>query len=436
MVSSLEVSECSKTSYSNCSLPSVLYLSTVFPPRAGSLIQRAYYNAKLLSAMGHKMFVVTELADRMWCTDNGHVLPSEDVDVRRVPQFPNIWSTLFAKLLKLCGVPGIFPDKYGAWITGAYAQAAALIEKHDVHTVLVNFGGPSALIVATRLKKRFPHLRVVVDVQDIWADNPVFTYGNIPIIPQLIRRLEERYFAVADFVVTIGKHQADVLMSRYPNLEGKVEVIQHGYDADLFDNARPSRRGSETKVIFRYTGALLPQQRPEFFFEALRKCMDFDDRQMRDVKVEFYGQNPTYVNQLAARYQVSEIVSGNGYVDHSEAVSLMLGADVLLLFWTSDPGCLCGKMFEYLKAKRLVLAFDQGNPEGRNLIESTQRGICVDSLDPNSQSEVILRLVQQCRDGKSLLASGIPSVSEFSRSNLAARLSKILVRVAEETLGK
>ena len=197
----------------------------------------------------------------------------------------------------------------------------------------------------------------------------------------------------------------------------------------LFTKALPER-DEKPGLLIRYLGFLLPEQKSEVFFNALRQVIDSGIDGALDVRCEFYGGNPKFIEREARKAKVAEFVETHDYVSHDRAISLMMGADVLLLFWTNDPGCMCGKFYEYLRAGPYILAFDQNNIDARRVLETTSRGEWLSVDNTESHVAKLRELIEIRRSGKSIQPGNLSKITEYSRQSQCEHLARILSAAA------
>jgi len=330
---------------------------------------------------------------------------------------------------KYIPIISLYPDNHSCWQRGALQASTRIVEREKIDVVLVSLGSPSALKVAFNLKRQTPELKVVVDVRDLWVGNPVRFLGRRqwqPIRDYRDRVNERIWLSEANAIVNVSSHHSKTLKERYSNIgRDRFHVIQNGYDEEIFDKAVPLRDEDDVLVI-RYLGFLLPEMQGQVFFRALKHVVDNDPLNGAGIRCEFYGGNPQFIQQEADQAGVSRFVQANGYVDHEQAVSLMLGADVLLLFWTNDPGCMCGKFYEYLRAGRYILAFDQNNFDAREVLEESARGDWLSINDSDGHERKLRNLLETRRSGIPIQQKNLPEVAKFSRQSQTNELAKIL----------
>ena len=414
-----------------------ILLTATFPPRGGSGVQRVWYQANAMVKSGFDLHVVTEGVTGTWVSDDGWSGESRGFGISRCAERPSriLWlaSRVASKLLRT----PMYPDGHWQWILAACRQCIQIVREFDARILIVSFGHPSALIVAALVKRQNPNIKLVVDVRDLWVGNPNgFSYvRNRGVLGWCDRRIERWAFEKADHVVGVSLGVIEDLRDRYQWLnDDHFDVVQNGFDCSLFvesDETGPLKREGK-KITFRHVGFVGPSQNLDVFFKAILRLKTEDAAFLSDVRFEFIGGNPEYVRRLSSSIGVGDVVECTGYVAHREAVKLMTGADVLLLFWGLGKGTVGGKTYEYLRANRFIMAFDQGNRDGRELLKETQRGEWVEADNLNGQLEMLKSIVVKIRDGIPLLAEPLVSVEKYSRDNQNARLMEVLNAVIRE----
>lgn len=414
---------------------SILILTTTFPPRGGSSVQRVYYQAKLLTELGHSVQVITAQHQSGTLKDDGTSFDEfPESNVVRTPPYSSSLQKIRSRISRLIPFFALYPDEYATWKPEAKRQAASIIETRDIDVILVSRGSPSALQMAWELKTQYPHLKVAIDIRDLWVDNPVNFFSRKSgscTTTERDRQLEQKWMAAADLVLTVSPHHRRVMSERLPDLpEDRIRVIHNGFDEELFA-ATPESKSDDGILTLRYLGFVVPTQRIDTLFEAFAHL----DRDLPDLssrfRCEFYGGSSTLVRETAARYGIEHLVEVNSYVSHETAVSLMKGADALLLMWTADPGCMCGKFYEYMRANQYILAIDQGNLDAREVLEASGRGDWVDGSDVSAVANRLRRIIQLHERGEPILdQQSLSDISVFSRTKQTEILSSDLTRIA------
>ena len=399
----------------------MILLTGSYPPRGGSGVQRVYYQSEHLAKRGMSMHVLTEDDESLWVRDD--TMKPEGVNEKQIHRIPQYWlpgPSWIRRGIRRILRSVLYPDDYLIWAVAAYRRAVGIIVRDDIGCVMASLGRPSVLITLLLLKRRFPSIAIVVDVRDLWG------------LRWLNRWIERAVFRRASAIVTVSKGLAEAIEERYRAVGvDRVHVVENGYVDDVFSAVAATERDAG-QIIFRHTGFLVKDQKVERFMQALSIVKSRDSKALHDCRVEFVGGNPDLPQELAASHGVADLVTCSGYVPHEESVSLMMTADVLLLFWAPGIGTVGGKLYEYVRANQFILAFDQGNRDGKEILNRTERGRSVPIDDVEQQVKVLTELIEARRNGKSLLPSTLPPIDEYSRRSQNDRLFEVLNAVIHE----
>lgn len=411
--------------------PRVVLLTATFPPRGGSGVQRVWYQTKAMAAAGIDLHVVTERATATWVSDSKGSDDSLGVPILRCNESPSRVLRLLSRVASKVTKTPMYPDGHWQWIFAAYRECCRALSVAGENVVLVSFGHPSALIAAALVKRRHPEIKLIIDVRDLWVGNPNgFSYvRNRGPLARIDRWIERWAFAKADGVLGVSLGIIEDIRRRYQWFNnGQLHVIQNGFDESLFKSSSVPNADChvDRTIVFRHVGFVGPTQRLDVFLNAVRRLKREDAEKLANVRFEFIGGNPGYVRSLASSIGVDDLVHCTEYVEHGQAVELMCGADVLLLFWGLGKGTIGGKTYEYLRANRFIMAFDQGNCDGRALLEQTGRGNWVPADDLPGQKAMLDSVISRLRSGVALLSEPLIPVDEYSRDSQNLRLLEVL----------
>ena len=411
------------------SITGMILLTGSYPPRGGSGVQRVYYQSEHLSKRGVTVHVLTEGDDSLWVRDD--TMPPENVNktqIQRISQYRLLGPSEVQRGLRRILRSVLYPDDYLFWAVAVYRRAAGIIVRDDIGCVMASLGRPSVLITLLLLKRKFPSLSIVVDVRDLWVGNEIelATRKTRWGLGWLNHWVERAVFCRAAAIVTVSKGLAEAIEERYRAFGiGTVHVVENGYVDDVFASVGEAERDLD-HIVFRHTGFLVKDQKVEQFMNAVSIVKSRDSKSLKDCRIEFIGGNPDLPRELAVQHGVEDIVTCSGYVSHQESVALMMAADVLMLFWAPGIGTVGGKLYEYLRANQFILAFEQGNRDGKEILARTGRGRAVPIGNVEKQVEVLTELIEARRNGEPLLPSPLPSIDEYSRPSQNDCLLEVL----------
>jgi hypothetical protein len=276
-------------------------------------------------------------------------------------------------------------------------------------------------IIAEKLKEQFG-IPWVADFRDLWTQNHYYPYS--PLRRMIERRLELRTLSAAD--VLVGASQPIVHDLRTLHKQKPVHSIPNGFDpAEI--NTTPAKLTD--KFTITYTGNLYPgKQSPEPLFAALRDLITEGSTDASDIEVRFYGPEAGWVDQQAEHYELTSVVHQLGMVPREIALNKQRESQLLLLLKWNDPkqrGVYSAKIFEYLAAKRPILAVGGFPDVVDELLRETKAG--VSGRTKEEIKALLLRLYQEYKSSGAANYSGDEAeTSKYSHREMAKKFAVVL----------
>ena len=323
------------------------------------------------------------------------------------------------KLIRFLRGIAYVPDPQVGWIPFAYKSGARLIRESRPDVIIASSGPPSSLIVASLLSKRFG-IPWIGDLRDLWTENQnsPFPAWRKP----LDSLIERRVLSSASGLVTVSQPLADRLAGFGP----PVEVVLNGYDDAEYTDAPPPRAPSPVLRIV-YTGTIYPQQSAAPLFEAVDKLGTLRDH----VRIVFFGSPKSVVGDLAGVNGNGELLEVHPMVPRTVALQEQARADVLLHLVWNDPeqvGVYGAKIFEYLRARRPILAVGNGQNVTAKLVAERCAGLA--STDSDQIAAQLRKWIEILRRGETIPALPESAGAGFSRLEQTRHLEAFMKRVA------
>jgi glycosyltransferase involved in cell wall biosynthesis len=322
----------------------------------------------------------------------------------------------------------VLQDFSGLWNPYAYRAALHIMRKQPVDAILTTTPPHLLHLVGYWLKKR-TGLPWIADFRDGWRGNPLFQADSA--IRRLFdNRLEERVVATADIKLAVTENIRTVFQKNYPSQVSSFHLLHNGFDPADFSIG--TKCLPENPCSFVYLGNLGGYRKPDNFLLALQQLVESGNLDPNDFIVKFIGVVSEISVDVAPRVNI-EILSP---IQHHQAIEYMQRAGILLLFAGEEEGeaAFTGKIFEYLAARRPVLAIIPEKGELVELIRSYPLGFLAPphdiqriamailkaynhALSPNDEidCEVITQLYDRRKQAEQLaqllngLATGSPS---------------------------
>jgi len=364
----------------------VLIVTVFFPPTGGGGVQRPLKFAAHLEALGHETYVLAP-DDSKWVERDESLAPPERVHVVRAtnlsPASRLLGPDLYGKRglsrlgVHVRAVPrrALVPDPSVLWNLTAVPAALRLISSAGIDVVLTTSPPPSVHLVGATVK-RLTGVPWVADVRDAIVSNPH-------------RRFDvrgERYVArlVAHFAdATVTASRGIALEMEGIGAGGVVTVVESGCDFDDFEGLS-YRRTDRLRIT--HTGSFLGRRDPRPFLDAVAASD-------ADVLARFVGVFRQRDRDYAAALGLGDKLELIAFSSRREALALQRDSDALLLLVPEADGrgrsVLTGKLFEYLAARRPILAAVPPDGEAARLVERADAGVVVPPDDVDALVDAV-----------------------------------------------
>jgi hypothetical protein len=225
----------------------------------------------------------------------------------------------------------------------------------------------------------------------------------------------------ADTVLVVSSGMKDEFELLCPQ---HLEIITNGYDDD---DTCVEKLNRDEKFSLAHIGTLNAARNPTTLWKVLGELCANDPQFKSDLLIRLVGKTDFSVFSEIEKNDISVNVDKIAYLTHAEAIKMQQQSQVLLLLINNSnnaKGILTGKFFEYLVAKRPVLAIGPIDGDVAMVLNETKAGKIVDFEDFTTTKEAILEYYQKYKDGKLTINS--TSIEQYSRRELTAQLVKIL----------
>lgn len=329
-------------------------------------------------------------------------------------------NTIRAKLGEFVEHVIYFPDRYVGWLPYAVRGGRKLCDTWRPDLVFAS-SPPVTGLLAGRALADYIGCKWVAEFRDRWVEDP---YSPPPHWRNAIERVtQRRLIRSAAGLVTVSEPWAEEYRHRY----GKPTIaVYNGYDpADYNEEGLGSPESNDLVVV--YTGRIYPGRRdPSPLFEAMRLLGD-----RHGVRAVFYGAEQSQIVPAAAAFGVNHRVSVHPHVPYEQSLRAQMQADVLLFMQWNDPreeGNVPGKLFEYLAARRPILALGYENTVPANIVRERAAGFFIN--DPAKIATQLEAWIKEKRTTGCVarLPRSVPQ--GFSREEQFATLLGFLERMA------
>jgi glycosyltransferase involved in cell wall biosynthesis len=402
----------------------VLVIAYHYPPLGGGGVFRTLKFTKYLPRFGFKPYVLT-VKNSMYPTRDPTLLSEIPQEVRIIETFSLEHKLFQMPFYALRATPKwvFIPDINVGWLPFAVRRGEKIIKKEVIDVIYATAPIYTSLLIACLLKRRTGK-PLVIDFRDPWTQN-VFTKYPTKLHRKIEEKLEKYILMTADHIITATEPMRLKLIEKYPFLKGKCTTITNGFDLEDFKGL--TRSTQREKFTITFTGYIYGLRTSKHFLIALKELISEEKDIESKIQVVFAGPPNKQTTNLVKKLELQDIVKFLGYVSHQESLKLMVNSDCLLLIIApEEPYSYTGKLFEYLGAKRPILALIPPQGVAADLIRSTKTGVIVPPGNINPIKQTISQLFQKWKKRDLIIKS---DVSEYDRKTLTEKLAKVFEQV-------
>lgn len=334
-------------------------------------------------------------------------------------------NTLSSKILRFLRGNLLIPDARKSWVKAAYKEACLLIEKEKIDTFIISTPPHSSQLIGLRLKKKYPHLKWIADLRDPWTD--IYYYNDLlhtAWAKKTDAAYEKQVLQQADAVLVVSKGLKELFSKKYTGTESKIEVIPNGFDEDDFEGPASS---PQKEFLISHTGTIAESYNPKIFFSALQKIIQQYQNKCA-IKALFIGKTDPGFKQLGRTYQVEKHITYQDYVPHQEVIHYLKNTTCLLLIiaeTSNQKGLLSGKLFEYLAAKKPIIAIGPKGGDAEEILQQAHAG----ALFSRDEEDALVTHFASLIDAWLLnpnLDLNESHIKKYSRKNLTQQLCDLI----------
>lgn len=316
-----------------------------------------------------------------------------------------------------------YPDAEKGWKPFAVNAGNELLQNEHIDALISCSSPVTSHIIAKELKKKH-NIPWVADFRDLWTQNHHYPYS--PIRKMFEKKLELKTLATADALVTVSEPLAKELATLHKK---EVYTITNGFDPDKMSDGKAALT---SKFTITYTGQIYAKQDPTKLLLALKDLITNGTIDPNYVEIRFYGPESLTIEKKINEFGLSNIVKQYGVAPREFCFEKQKESQLLLLFNWEDPrqrGVYSGKIFEYLAARRPILATGGAESAVTELLKETSAGVDAHTIEDirnaleKAYSEYKLR-------GKVSYQGSMEKISKYSYREMARKFAAIMNSLA------
>jgi glycosyltransferase involved in cell wall biosynthesis len=417
----------------------VLIVTYYWPPSGGSGVQRWLKFVKYLQEFGIEPVVYTVSNPKYPIIDASleNEIPNEITILKQPIWEPNNILNFFkknktkesagflnpnpsfvGKILQYIRANYFIPDARKFWVKPSVAFLEKHLSEYPVDAIITT-GPPHSLhLIGLELKRKL-NLKWISDFRDPWTEIDYFE--QLPLTSKAKKKhhqLEEEVLRKSDSVLVIGK----TMKEKFQQFSKSIYVVTNGFDTE--------EKEKETKLDSKFTithiGLMNADRNPYSFWKAIKELSSENEQFAKDYQIQLVGKVATEVKLLIKEMSL-ENINDLGYLSHKEVKEYQCKSQVLLLAVNkvkSAKGIITGKIFEYLQAKRPILAIGPIDGDLAEIVNDTNSGVIIDFNDVEIIKIELLKMYYSYKENNLKVDS--KNINQYHRKNLTKRLSGII----------
>lgn len=282
------------------------------------------------------------------------------------------------------------PDARVFWIKPSVRFLKKYLRQHPEIDTIISTGPPHSMHrIAFQLKGHFPAIKWIADFRDPWTEIDFYDDLNIgKRADQRHKKMEKEVLQQADLVISIGENCAAGLakIGKRP-----VEIFTNGF---IFPEFEAKSVTLSTSFTIAHFGSMSFPRNPLALWKALHEIIQTNTEFRQKLAIRLIGPVDFGVFESIDAHGLTPFVQHTSHVPHQTSIQLQQQTAVLLLVANKTgnvKGILTGKFFEYLGAKRPILAIGEAESDLETALKETQSGAFFDYSNHEALKETVLQ---------------------------------------------
>ena len=334
--------------------------------------------------------------------------------------FLNPNPTFLGKVLQYVRANYFIPDARKFWVKPSVKYLKKYLEETNIDCVITT-GPPHSLhLIGLKLKQQLP-IKWIADFRDPWTEIDYF--HQLPLSKKAIKKhhhLESEVLKNADAVLVVG----NTMKKNYDQFNSNIHTITNGFDGEI----REVNAILDDKFTCTHIGLMNADRNPKMLWEVFSELCTENESFKNDFQLKLIGKIDVSILKDIETNQLSKNVEIIDYVSHKEVLEFQQKSQVLLLVVNNVPsakGIITGKIFEYLMAKRPILAIAPSDGDLAEILKNTQAGTTVNFEDKAQLKKNILDLYSNYKKGDLSIQS--KNIEQFHRKELTKKVAELII---------
>ena len=335
--------------------------------------------------------------------------------------FLNPNPTFFGSIIQYIRANYFIPDARKFWIQPSVNFLSNYLENNHIDAIITTGPPHSMHLIGLELKKKLG-IKWISDFRDPWTEIDYFQ--QLPLTKKATKKhqdLEQEVLINSDMVVVVGETMKDKFLKH----TNRIEVLTNGFDTIETSLTQEL----DEKFSITHVGLMNSDRNPTILWEVLNEISNTNLNFKNDLRIKLIGKLDDAVIQDLKVFDHNTIET-IPYLDHKDVGKYQASSQILLLSINEVPsakGIITGKIFEYLQAKRPILAIGPEDGDAAMILKNTNAGTIVGFKNKTALKATILNLYKDYKEGVLFVKS--VNIEQYHRKNITSQLAEVIKKV-------
>ena len=314
------------------------------------------------------------------------------------------------------------PDARVKWVKPSVKFLLSFLKKNKIDIVITT-GPPHSLhLIGLNLKKRI-NIKWIADFRDPWTN--IDYYKELKLTNWADKKhhlLEEKVLKNADRILVVGNNMKTEFLKYRKN---NIHVINNGFDTDDIKNS--SILKLDNKFSIAHLGVFMKHRNPLILWKVISSLAEEYPDFKNNLEIKLIGNIDYEIINSIKSFGLYNFLYKEGYMPHEKIILIQRQSQLLLLLINQTgnaKGMLTGKFYEYLAARRPILAIGPVDGDAAAIIKETESGLISGFDDEEGLKKNILTFYNLYKKDELNVSS--KNLDKFTRKKLTFKLSKLL----------
>ena len=311
------------------------------------------------------------------------------------------------------------PDARKFWVKPSVTFLNSYLKDHRVDCIITT-GPPHSLHLIGWDLKKLHNLPWIADFRDPWTS--IGYHKKLRLTKFAQRKHADLEFQILNEATQILVTSPTTKSDFEKTTNTPVTCITNG-----FDDEKVMQPKLDPAFSLAHIGSLLEDRNPKVLWEILSELKTEIPTFGKDLKIELIGRVGEAVKQTIIAEGLADNLKIPGYIMHQEALIKQRSAQILLLLEIDSletQAIIPGKLFEYLAARRPILAIGPVNSDITSILEKADGGIFFTYREKQRLKAFVLTKYEEYKSGGISQTNG--NLEQFTRKVLTAKLAELI----------